>query len=92
MFRDVFQSHQEERLESFDVFDEALAHDFGQRGDGHQSVFLDAAGLVGRVEHLRRERGERERVEGLEEWEEGGEWKSKREELEKDMGSRGQRV
>ena len=52
MFGDVLQAHKQERLESFDVFDESIAHDFSQSGDGHQSVFLNAARLVGRIEHL----------------------------------------
>ena len=58
---DVLEPHEKEGLESVDVFDEALAHDFRQRGNRHQSIFLNAAGFVGRVEHLLRRRdGEEE--------------------------------
>ena len=76
MLRDVLQTHQKERLERFDVFDKAIAHDFRQRGYGHQSVFLDTAGLVGGVEHLKRDVDDDvdDDDDDDDDWEKEGEW------------------
>ena len=67
---DVLEPHEKEGLESVDVFDEALAHNFSQRGNRHQSVFLNAPGFVGRVEHLTAGGWKKRRMEEKEE--EGG--------------------